>query len=287
MTDKYRMSTRRKLAIATWRAPHEPNIYGKLTVDAGPAIAYVRRLGQETGEKVSITHLVARAVAVALARTPTLNGRLLLGRYRPHQTVDISFLVALDEGTDLGNAKIVRADEKSVVDLARELRTRAERLRHGQDSDFEKSKEMLRLLPTWLLRPLVSAMGWLTGAAGLSFRPLGLERFPFGACVITSVGMFGLDEGFVPPTPFARVPVYVLVGAVHEAPAVVDGRVVAQPRLTITATIDHRFFDGYQGGTLVRMLREAFADPERFDLSAPRGVPGESALSVAGPAADA
>ena len=33
---------------------------------------------------------------------------------------------------------------------------------------------------------------------------LGLEAFPFGSAVITSVGMMGLDEGFAPPTPFAR-----------------------------------------------------------------------------------
>jgi len=269
MAEKYRMNTRRKLAIATWRAPHDPNIYGKLTVGAGPAIAYIQRLGHETGEKVSITHLVARAVAVALADAPTLNGRILFGRYRPHKTVDISFLVALENGMDLGKVKVARADQKSVVEIARELRERAERLRRGQDTDFEKSKALLRVLPTSLLRPIVWATGWLTGAAGLSVQPLGLERFPFGACVITSVGMFGLDEGFVPPTPFARVPVYVLVGAVHEDPAVVDGRVVAQPQLTITATIDHRFFDGYQGGTLVRMLRKAFADPARIDLPAP------------------
>jgi pyruvate dehydrogenase E2 component (dihydrolipoamide acetyltransferase) len=33
------MSTRRKLAISTWDAPREGNIYGKLTVDAGPGMA--------------------------------------------------------------------------------------------------------------------------------------------------------------------------------------------------------------------------------------------------------
>jgi len=263
---KYKMNTRRKLAIATWGSPNDPNIYGKLTLDAGPALRYLERVRSETGEKVSITHLVARAVAIALARTPTLNGRILFGRYRPHETVDISFLVSLEEGQDLAKAKVERADQKPVTEIARELRARAERLRRGEDADFEKSKALLRLLPTWLLRPLVWLIGWLTGALGVDFKALGLERFPFGACIVTSVGMFGLDEGFVPPTPFARVPVYVLVGAVRDQPAVVDGRIVAQQQLTITATIDHRFFDGYQGGTLATILREVFADPARFDV---------------------
>ena len=88
-----------------------------------------------------------------------------------------------------------------------------------------------------------------------------LEAFPFGACVITSVGMLGLDEGFVPPTPFARVPLYVLLGAIRDQAVVEDGQVVVRPMLTITATIDHRFMDGFQGAVLARKVREIFADP--------------------------
>ena len=279
---KYRMNTRRKLAIATWGAPNDPNIYGKLTVDAGPALEYLERVRAETGEKVSITHLVGRAVALALARTPTLNGRIVFGKYKPHDTVDISYLVALEEGKDLAKAKIEHADEKSSVAIARELRERAERLRRREDADFEKSKGILRLLPTWMLRPLVWTIGWLTGALGVNFKALGLERFPFGVCIVTSVGMFGLDEGFVPPTPFARVPVYVLVGAVRERPAVEDGKIIVQQQLTITATIDHRFIDGYQGGMLARIMREVFANPGKFDApDAPQAIEGGAAARPA------
>jgi pyruvate/2-oxoglutarate dehydrogenase complex dihydrolipoamide acyltransferase (E2) component len=277
---KYRMNTRRKLAIATWGSPNDPNIYGKLTLDAGPALEYLERVRTETGEKASITHLVGRAVALALARTPTLNGRIVFGKYKPHDQVDISYLVALEEGKDLAKAKIEHADEKTTAMIARELRERAEKLRRREDVDFEKSKGLLRVLPTWLLRPVVHTIGWLTGALGVSFAPLGLERFPFGACIVTSVGMFGLDEGFVPPTPFARVPVYVLVGAVRDRPAVVDGQIVVRPQLTITATIDHRFIDGYQGGMLAKIVREVFADPARFDVVdgavEPRALPAPS-----------
>lgn len=58
-----KMSLRRKLAIATWSNPREGNIYGKLTLDASEALAYLDYLRQTTGEKVTITHLVGRACA--------------------------------------------------------------------------------------------------------------------------------------------------------------------------------------------------------------------------------
>ncbi|MCA9575089.1 MAG: 2-oxo acid dehydrogenase subunit E2 [Polyangiales bacterium] len=256
-----KMSTRRKLAIATWSAPNEGNIYGKLSVDATRALAYLDKVREETGEKVTITHFVGKVVAAALREAPGLNGYLRFGAFHPHDTVDLAFLVALEEGSDLGKVKVERADEKRLEDLAREFGAAAAKLRAGKDQQFKKSNNLARLLPTWVIRPLLRFIGWLTGSIGLSLPSAGLEAFPFGACIITSVGMLGLDEGFVPPTPFARVPVYVLLGAIRDQPVVEDGQIVVRPMLTITATIDHRFMDGFQGGVLARKVREIFADP--------------------------
>ena len=53
----------------------------------------------------------------------------------------------------------------------------------------------------------------------------GVKPFPFGSCLVTSVGMMGLDVAFAPFTPFARVPILVMVGAIREKPVVVDGEV--------------------------------------------------------------
>lgn len=260
-----KMSTRRKLAIASWSDPREGNIYGKLTVDATAALEYLEYLKRKTGEKVTITHFVGKAIGQALARAPTLNGYLRLGAFVPHKTVDIAYLVALEEGANLAKAKVCDVDQKSVNDIARELRELAEKLHKGKDEQFQKSQGPIQLLPTWLLRPLLWFTGLLTSSFGISVRALGLEAFPFGACIVTNVGMFGLDEGYAPPTPFARVPVYVLVGAIREAPAAVDGKVVVRKQITLNATIDHRFIDGYQGGVLAKVIREIFENPWKLE----------------------
>ncbi len=273
------MTTRRKLAIATWGPPDEGNIYGKITVDATEALAYLEAVREKSGEKVTITHFVGKAVAMALAQAPGLNGRILFGRYIPHKTVDLTYLVVLEGGKDLAKVKVERLDEKSIVDVARELRERAERLRGGKDEDFEKSKGPLKALPTWLIRPLITAVGFLTSGLGLNLKALGLEAFPFGSCILTNVGIFGLDEAFAPPTPFARVPVLVLMGAIHKAVVPDDrGQVVVRDRLTITATIDHRFMDGAQGGVLAKVIRDLFDDPWQLD---PALRPGVRALPAA------
>jgi len=256
---------RRKLAISTWRAPREGNIYGKLTVDATEAIAYLEHVREKTGEAVTVTHLVGRVVAEALAREPSLNGRIRFGKFIPHDDVSIAYLVAMADGSDLAKAKIDHVDRKTVAQIAAELRERATRLREGADDDWEKSKGVIRALPTYLLRPLLTLLGWVASSLGLQARALGVERFPFGSAIVTSVGMFGVDEGYVPPTPFARVPLYVLIGAVREQAVVEDGAIVARPILTITATIDHRFVDGFQVGAIAREFHRIMNDPWSLD----------------------
>ncbi len=263
------MTLRRKLAIASWGSPSEANIYGKVTVDATEALAYLEHVREQSGEKVTITHLVGKAIGEALRKEPSLNGRIVMGRYVPHDEVSLAFLVAMEDGSDLAKAKIEGIDRKSVADVAAELRERAGRLRQGADDDWEKSKGIVRILPTQLLRPLLWFIGWLSSSLGLEFKPAGVERFPFGSAIVTSVGMFGLDEGFVPPTPFARVPLYVLIGAVRDMPTVENGEVVVRKMLTVTATIDHRFIDGFQGGVIAQEFRRVFEDPWSLDAVAP------------------
>ena len=58
------LKLRRKIAIATWDAPREGNIYGKLVVDARPALNYIKKLRVEYGVHVTLTHVVARALAL-------------------------------------------------------------------------------------------------------------------------------------------------------------------------------------------------------------------------------
>lgn len=259
------LNHRRKLAIATYTSPREGNIYGKLTIDATRALAYIDYHRKQSGEKVTMTHLVGRACAEGFKHAPVLNARLVGSVYIPNPDITISYIVGIPGDDDLGKAKIEHADRKTVVDIARELRERAEALRKGGDPDFESAKKMLKVLPAWLIAPIAWATGVLTAGFGISVRPLGLEARPFGACVISSMGMFGIDEGYIPPTPWARVPVWVLIGAVREQPAVVDGQVVPRPTVSITATIDHRFMDGMKLAAMTKVVREILENPWALD----------------------
>lgn len=269
-------TTRRKLAIATWAPPAEGNILGKITLDVTEAKRYIAAVREATGQKVTITHLVGKAAGNALAEAPTLNGKILFGRFIPFDTVDVTFLVAADG--DLGKSKITEVDQKEVATIAEELRAHAKKIRKGEDDAFEKSKGAIKLMPMFILRPMLKFTGWLSGALGVNFKALGAERHAFGSCIITSVGMLGFDEGYAPFTPFARVPLLLLVGAIRDRPVVIDGEVEVRPMVTITATVDHRFIDGAQLGVLAQEFRRVIEDPFSMNPDLRESAPAAEAL---------
>lgn len=279
MSKKPGRTHRRKLAIATWSAPKEGNVYGRMMFDVSEALKYIDHVRKETEEKVTITHLVGKAVGKALAAAPGLNGRILFDRYYAFSTVDLAFLVSLEDGGDLGKVKVCDVDKKSITAIARELREYADKLRAGKDEQYEKSKGVLKILPTFIIRPLIWFTGFLSGSLGVSMKFLGVERFPFGSCIITSVGMFGVDEAFAPPTPFARVPLYVVVGAIRDMPTAVDGKVEIRPQITITITVDHRFVDGHEGARLLKIFRSVLEDPWQLERDEAERASSEGASS--------
>jgi tetrahydrodipicolinate N-succinyltransferase len=65
--------------------------------------------------------------------------------------------------------------------------------------------------------------------------------------------------------PFARVPLYISIGAVRDEPVAVDGAVVVRPRVVVGATADHRLVDGAHAGRIAGVVRELLADPYRLD----------------------
>lgn len=260
----------RKVASATWRGPLDPQIYGDLEIDATGLLAFVEEARAATEVHLTVTHLVGRALAHALAENPDLNVRKRGSKFIPRDDVSIFFVVAVDGGKDLSGVKVRQADRKSAVDIARELTERAGRIRTGEDAGFGRSKTVLKRTPLPVLRPVLSLATWLTSAVGLDLRRLGLRAEPFGSALVTSVGMFGVQHAYAPLSPFYRVPFLALVSEVAPKPVVVDGEVVARPVLTVSATMDHRYLDGAHAARLARSVRGYLEDPRAFEPPLPR-----------------
>ncbi len=255
----------RKIAGASWGRPLDPQIFGDIEVDAGNLLRFLETERGRSGVRVTVTHLVGKALAHALAENPDVNVRLRRGRFLPRESVDVFFVVAVSEGKELSGAKIRDADRKSAGEMAQELEERAARIRAGEDSELGGSKRLLGSTPTWLLRAGLRFATWLVADVGVSLKRLGLPSDAFGSAIVSSVSTFGAERAYGPLNPWYRVPVLVLVSEVKDRAVVVDGEIVARPMLTLSATLDHRYLDGSHAGRLVRSARAYLEDPAAFE----------------------
>jgi len=259
----------RKLAGSAWRQPADPQFYGDLDLDAGALLSYIEDVRRATGVHLTVTHLVGRAVAHGLVEVPELRVRLARGREHARDSVDVFFIVSTGGGQELTGVKIHSADRKSAVQIAEELNARCAGINAGDDPELGRGKALMTKLPPPLLRASLHVGAWLTSDLNLDLSRIGMPRQAFGGAMITSVGMWGVNHAYSPLAHYYRVPVLVLVGAVTKRPAVVADRVVVRPMLTVSATFDHRYVDGYHAAKFAEAARAYCEAPACFEPELP------------------
>jgi pyruvate dehydrogenase E2 component (dihydrolipoamide acetyltransferase) len=256
------LSSWRRISLHTWDKPRDPTVYGSLEIDATNALEYVHAQAAASGVKVTLTHLVGKAVADAIALRPEVNAIIRRGNaIYERDSIDVFFQVALEGGEDLSGAKIEAVDRKSVVEIARELSERAERIRSHRDAGFTQKRALIARMPRALRGPVLRAAEFLDYELGLDLSRAGIPHDAFGSAMVTNVGMFGLPQGFAPLVPFSRAPIVLTVGAVEKRPRAVGETVQVRPVLPIGATIDHRLIDGFQIGRVAERFRAILEDP--------------------------
>jgi 2-oxoacid dehydrogenases acyltransferase (catalytic domain) len=256
-----RLTGWRKLAASAWSRPMDPQFFGDMDVDAGSLLAYIEDTRRTGGEHVTMTHLVGRAVAHGLATVPALRVRIAHGRVYERQSIDVFFIVATRGGRELTGVKVADADRKTAAEIAAELNRRYSAIEAGTSDDLDRGKALLARLPPRLLGAALSMGAWLTSDLNLDLTRLGMPRQAFGGAMVTSVGMWGIDHAYSPLAHYYRVPVLVLVGAVRKLPVVIDDAIVIRPTMTLTATFDHRYVDGYHAAQFGDAIRSYCADP--------------------------
>ncbi len=262
-------SSFRRVAAMAWDKPSDPSIYGTMHLPAEALNTWLEAK-RAAGEKLTVTHAVARAVALSLAEHRDLNAMVRFGKLYLRDDVDVFVQVAIPSEehvgkTDLSGVVIRNADQKTTATLAEEIRAGARRIRRNEDAEFRRTKQQADRIPTFLYRWLLKLVEFLQYVLNVDTSFLGAPRDPFGSAMVTSLGMHGVQIAYAPFFPLARCPMIVLVGALADAPAVVDGELAVQKQLTLSATFDHRIVDGFHAATLASTLLGYLAEPERLD----------------------
>ncbi len=262
----------RRLSIGAWGSPSDPTIYGVVEVNAEKALAFIERVREKTGIKVTLTHFVGKVFARILATYPELNCELRFGSIYPRDSIDISFQVALDpkikggSSDDLSAGLVKSVHSKNIVEVAQTLNEGASTIRKQKDPFFGRLKKISFSIPGILLRPSVVLLDFFLNKLNLWSPAFGIPKNAFGSMLITNVGTMGVEFALPALFPPSGTPMIIALGAIYSAPVYEadSSGVVTQirlaPHVRLCGAFDHRYLDGLHGAKIANMIKECFKD---------------------------
>ena len=286
LVHKSRISSFRRLALGTWRTTKDPTVYGTLCLEVDKALAYIDAYRAKTGRRLTLAHLMARAVGRLLVEMPDANTVVRFGRIYQRTEASVFFQVAMEDPEtgqiDLSGLVVRDADKRSLPEIADAFDKAARDVRAGKDEEKEKTRKSLGKIPGWLIGYVLDLVSFLTYTLNLDLRWAGLPKDPFGSVMVTNVGSLGIEQAWAPLVPYSRVPLIIAMGAVvKEAVVSDDDTIRIARRMRLCVTFDHRILDGAHAAKMSKLVKQWFADPYGFFGEIPGAREGASVLSAA------
>ncbi len=255
----------RAMAVGTWAAPDNPTIYGSLEVPMEEMSAYIAAFRAQTGKRLTVTHVMAKAVGKVFEQMPDANAVLRFHRIYLRNEIAVGFQVALKDPVsgklDLSSVKVSRPHARPLTEIVDDFQAATGRVRSGTDTEKEKTRQAFKRVPGWLVRPLLDLIGFLAYTLNLDLSRVGVPKDAFGSALVTNIGALGLKTVYAPLVPYTRVPILIAMGAVEKKPIVVDDTIRVGTVMGIHATLDHRLIDGAHAARMAKILHAIFTDP--------------------------
>jgi len=117
-------------------------------------------------KKITITHLVTKATAIALFENSKYFGWIGFGTFKAEKEINITVLVN-QKNTDLVPVLAWTPYNKSLEKIAEDLNKRASRAWDDKDEDHSKMKKAIRFLPTFIMGPVLSIIAYMSMNLGI------------------------------------------------------------------------------------------------------------------------
>ncbi len=193
------------------------------------------------GEGITLTHVLIKAVAIALKDFPVLYGYFDGRKVITSEKIKINLPVS--EGNHVEYVVIESPESKSLPDIAGEVRDEVGRIRAGAGTFYLAIRKLFTLprLVRWI-------------ATNVPFISIPNTYRSYGNFPITNFGSFGAKIGI----PIVSAPIIgvLCLGMIHRDPG---GSTGTKPRpvttLPITMVFDHRPVDGAYCGRFLNCLK--------------------------------
>lgn len=242
----------------------------RIPIDLGKPLRYLELLKVNTGVEVKLTHLVVKAVAVALRLTPAMSGHMFMGAYYPSRKtgVDVSVSVELSEGRT-ALAKVCDADSRPADEITLDLQAQTKALRRTRVQSA--SSNYSALIPLEITE-VVSGVVATFSALGFDWPRLGLVGYPQGECsVVMSLDRDGeqdLDISLGPDMPMGSgcAPVVVTVGGIRvQTKLDEERRLLGTPVINVAVSVSCEAASVTEARKFTAKLQSLLNNPSTLD----------------------
>ncbi len=260
-----KLSSWRKISMGSWKPNGDSQVYCEILVNATHALNKIKLASEESGQKITMTHLIGKVMGKALKDVPDLNCLLRVGNIYPRRDVDIFFHVAMEE-SDLSGSMIRSIDSKSLAQISHELTNSSQKIKNGDDKAFKKIKSSWSFIPSVLAKYTLNLISFVSYTLNINIKGSNIPKDCFGSMMITNIGSLGFSSAFVPLAPYTRIPLILALGKTHLRPVCLeDGSIIAQEQVSLCFTFDHRVMDGARGAKMAKAIQYYMENPDLLD----------------------
>lgn len=214
-----RRTIAKRLGESTGPIPH---FYLTADYDVTNLVSVRQQLIEMTGSKVSLNDFLIRAIALALRHHPNVNASWGDDAITQHGEVHIGVAVTTQDG--LITPVIRNADQKSVSDIAAEVRALADKAKNRR------------------LKP---------------------DEYQHSTFTISNLGAWGIEEFTAIINP-PNAAILAIGTAEARPVVDANRQIVVRDRMKITMSCDHRVIDGANGAEFLKTLRQYVEQPLRI-----------------------
>jgi pyruvate/2-oxoglutarate dehydrogenase complex dihydrolipoamide acyltransferase (E2) component len=250
------------------------SVNGKMDMTA--AQAYLARLAEQTGPKVSVQHLLAGVIGRTLHHHPAANARIIHHRIVPVEDVAAAMPVNLlghagGSASELGMAVVERLQVRSLREISEATRGAVETEREGKSSNPVMGflKGLAKRMPQPVLNRALDALDRSLRNPVLADQfyrslPVTTGLTNPGAALADLPGAKFMGGAFSLPQKLLHVGTLWGVTPISDDVFAIDGKPVVLPALPVLLIFDHRLIDGVAAGHLMQFAFHILQDPERW-----------------------
>lgn len=259
-----RNSPYQKWKLASYKDGGDPCVYSREMFDLTDIEAFIQKFNAENPkEKITLTHLAARAIGESLSETKRNCGVISGGHFLPNESVDVSVLVDIG-GNNLGNVVARDCGRRSLVEISNQLFQSVANMRKGRDEALNEQMKIFKRIPSAIVQLAARVLVFLSYDLGLSVPALHIRRQNFGTAILTNVSGMNLRDTIAPLVPICKPICVVVMNEPFLKPVVVGDEVRVRRVMYVNSSFDHRFADGCDAAKMFAAFRRVFNNPQNY-----------------------